>query len=313
MFTDMKGFTEKTSVHSRSQLHHLLDLQDELVKPAIHQFSGRIVKTIGDAFLVAFESPTDAVLCGMKIQENVINHNVKASSSDQFDIRIAVNSGEVNVRENDVFGEAVNIASRIESIAEPNEVYFTEAVYLSMNRNEIPTAEVGYRRLKGIPEEIKVYKVLLERTNLIRMRLQRQTLAKNNSNLAKDKVNNSPTDYASLKNTSDHDAKNKFWDKYKKHIIIAVIICLLLFFFLKLFNKEEKNNSINQETSSPESIQLEENKVEEILKKIDESSVKKLSPKEKEALISRLMEIKNSTDLNLFQRRRIDRILNNLR
>lgn len=174
MFTDMKGFTARTSVGSRRQVEHLIDLHDRTIRPIFGHFGGRVIKTIGDAFLVTFESPTDAVLAGMKVQETVGNHNATAPSDDQFEVRVAINAGEVHLKEDDVFGEPVNITARIVAIAEPNEVYFTEAVYLTMNKNEIPSSEVGSRHLKGIPEQVKVYKVLQERTNLLRSRARRK-------------------------------------------------------------------------------------------------------------------------------------------
>ena len=266
MFTDMKGFTTKTATHSRKQLQHLLELQDELIKPAIKHFDGNIVKTIGDAFLVTFESPTDAVLCGMKIQENVLNHNVRAPSSDQIEVRIAINSGEVNIKDNDVFGEPVNIASRIEAIAEPNEIYFTESVYLSMNKNEIPTAEVGHRKLKGVPEEIKVYKVVSEQTNLIRAKLQRQAKAAATANLAKDQAHPAKKQ-AEIKEAledlqeegqaelgkqslmpEEKEAKTKktFWQKHKKKILIAFIIFLVLIIISIANQKKQLEQELTQ-------------------------------------------------------------------
>ena len=161
MFTDIKGFTSKTSKSSRKQLHTLLELHDSLIIPVFKEYDGRIVKTIGDAFMVVFHSPTDAVLCGMKIQNVLAKHN-KENPEDRLEVRVAVNSGEVTIKGQDVFGEAVNIAARLEGVAEAGDIYFTESVYLAMNKSEIPTAQVGYRRFKGIPEEVKVYKVLQE-------------------------------------------------------------------------------------------------------------------------------------------------------
>ncbi len=162
MFTDIKGFTNKTSHKTREELLTMLEEHERLVRPLFEKFGGTVVKTIGDAFLVTFESPTDAVLCGVKIQEVLRYHNKTAHENENIEVRVAINSGEVTIRDNDVFGEPVNIAARIEGIAEVNEVYFTEAVYLAMNKSEIPSAEVGLRYLKGIPNEIKVYKVLHE-------------------------------------------------------------------------------------------------------------------------------------------------------
>jgi len=162
MFTDIKGFTSRTSNQSRAEINKLLELHDKLIRPVLSRFKGKVIKTMGDAFLVTFKSPTNAVLCGIKIQEVLNKHNAKCPEDDQLNIRIAINTGEVNIRGNDVFGEAVNIAARIEGIAEAGEIYFTESVYLSMNKREIPSAEIGHRYLKGIPHEIKVYKVLKE-------------------------------------------------------------------------------------------------------------------------------------------------------
>ncbi len=162
MFTDISGFTNKTSRKSRAELHQFLEIHEGLIVPIFEEFGGRIIKTIGDAFLAVFKSPTNAVLCGMEIQRALLIHNENSREEDKLEVRVAINSGEVSVRDNDVFGEPVNIAARVEGIAGPNEIYFTEAVYLAMNKNEIPTAEVGHRRLKGISQEIKVYKVLSE-------------------------------------------------------------------------------------------------------------------------------------------------------
>lgn len=163
LLTDIKGFTSRTASGSRSDMVALLRKHKELVMPALEKFRGTLVKTIGDAFLVSFDSPTDAVLCGVEIQEILKEHNAEKTGQERIEIRIAINSGEVAVAEDgDIFGDAVNITARLESIAEPGEVFFTEAVYLAMNKREVPSSEIGYRQFKGIPERIKVFRVLRE-------------------------------------------------------------------------------------------------------------------------------------------------------
>jgi class 3 adenylate cyclase len=162
MFTDIKGFTAKTSASTRQDLVNLVKKHQELVLPIVKKYGGKLIKTIGDAFLLTFESPTNSVLCGIKIQDELRDYSSKVPEIERIEIRIAINSGEVSVVEGDVYGETVNIASRIQGIAEPGEVFFTEAVYLAMNKQEVPSSEVGYRHLKGIPQKIKVYKVLRE-------------------------------------------------------------------------------------------------------------------------------------------------------
>jgi class 3 adenylate cyclase len=162
LLTDIKGFTDKTSHKSRAGITSMLDDHRAVVLPILEGRGGRLIKTIGDAFLMTFESPTNAVLAGVAVQSALTKRNEGRADDDRIDIRIAINAGEVNVIDNDVFGEAVNITARIEGIAEAGQVYFTEAVYLAMNKTEVPSSEVGLVQLKGIPEKIRVYKVRAE-------------------------------------------------------------------------------------------------------------------------------------------------------
>jgi hypothetical protein len=162
LLTDIKGFTDKTSHRSRADIQRLLDDHRDAVLPVLQEKGGRLIKTIGDAFLMVFDSPTDAVLAGVAAQEALSRRNAPLKEEDRIEIRISINAGEVNLVEGDVYGEPVNIAARIEGVAEAGEVYFTEAVYLAMNKTEVPSAEVGLLQLKGIPEKIRVYKVRRE-------------------------------------------------------------------------------------------------------------------------------------------------------
>ncbi|MFB1478985.1 adenylate/guanylate cyclase domain-containing protein [Corallococcus sp. RDP092CA] len=159
VFTDIKGFTERTSRQTLEENQRLLQVHDALLSPLFKAFGGRIIKSIGDAFLVTFESPTQAVLSGIAIQDRLWHHNRELLEDDQLHVRVAVNVGEVRVEANDIFGEPVNIAARVEGITEADEVYFTEAVYLSMNKAEVPSQEVGAFELKGIPGKIRVFRV----------------------------------------------------------------------------------------------------------------------------------------------------------
>ena len=165
MFTDIKGFTERTSRTSREDLRNLLEIHEKLLFPIVEQFKGKVVKTIGDALLVTFDSPTNAVLCGLMMQEALNEFNIETATDEPLQVRISINSGEVEIRDGDIFGEAVNIAARIEGITEANEIYFTESVYLAMNKAEVPSSEVGEHRLKGIPEAIKIYRVIQDRNS----------------------------------------------------------------------------------------------------------------------------------------------------
>ena len=131
LLTDIKEFTPKTSGMSRQDILNLLAKHKEIVLPILENRGGKLVKTMGDAFLVVFESPTDAVLAGVEVQDALKKYNENKSDKDRIDVRIAINQGEVTLTDNDVFGEPVNITSRLESVAKDGEVFFTEAVYLA--------------------------------------------------------------------------------------------------------------------------------------------------------------------------------------
>src|SRR3989344_7441115 len=101
MFTDIKGFTETTSMKKRGEIENFLDLHESLIVPVFKKYNGRIVKTIGDAFMVAFHSPTNAVLCGMEIQKKLKDYD-DANPEEKVEVRIAINSGEVHIRGDDI-------------------------------------------------------------------------------------------------------------------------------------------------------------------------------------------------------------------
>jgi class 3 adenylate cyclase len=162
MFTDMKGFTRRTSHQSRAENEAMLHRHQELVCPVAQEYSGTVVKSLGDSYLVTFESCTDAVLAAIEIQKGLADYNAECCREDAMELRIAISAGDVRVDQKDVFGEAVNIASRLEEITGANEICFTDSVFFSMNRSEVSYREIGLRRLEGIPYEVRVYQALVE-------------------------------------------------------------------------------------------------------------------------------------------------------
>lgn len=163
MFTDISGFTQHTEMISRDALMKRLETHNELLMPIVAHFDGKIVKTIGDAFLITFESPTNAVQCGLFMQHTLTKFNAGKATGEQIHIKVSINSGEVTVTESDVFGDPVNVAAKIEKATNPDEIYFTEAVFLAMNKSEVPTSFVKSFRPKGAEsQEIKLYKVAMD-------------------------------------------------------------------------------------------------------------------------------------------------------
>jgi len=163
LLTDMKGFTAATSRQTRDETARMLALHDALLLPVIRAFRGRRVKSIGDAYLVLFDAPTEALLCGMAIQDRLWDYDRRVPEAQRIEVRVAVALGEVRLVRaggvDDVFGEAVNLASRIEGEAESGEVWFAEAVWWVMDRARVPWEDMGSRQLKGFPEAARLFRV----------------------------------------------------------------------------------------------------------------------------------------------------------
>lgn len=159
VLTDIAGYTERTSHQSRRENERLLEQHNDILYPLIKKYKGRLIKTIGDALLMVFRSPTDAMLCAMAMQDALYEFNRKLPEEKQIHIRIAASLGEVRVTRNDIFGEPVNMTSRIEGITPKDEIYLSEAIYMAMNKAEVPCQEVGWRELKGISEPIRIFNI----------------------------------------------------------------------------------------------------------------------------------------------------------
>ncbi len=157
MFTDIAGYTERTSRSSREESARWLALHDQLLQPVFRSFGGKVVKTLGDAFLVTFPSPTDAVLCACAVQDRLFLHNQGAPAEDAIHVRVALSAGEVRLHKGDIFGEPVNLASRLEQVAAPGEVVLSDAVYATMNAAEVKLESRGEHTLKGIARPVVVY------------------------------------------------------------------------------------------------------------------------------------------------------------
>ncbi len=231
MMTDIRGYTMRTTASSREQLSRLLDLHEILIKPEFKKFGGRVIKTIGDAFMVTFSNPTDAVLCGVAIQRKLKEHNKSVEKSEKLEVKIAINAGEVTVKKGDIFGEAVNIVARIESLAEANEIYITNSVYLTMNKEEVPVVEIGRAKLEGIKNKMRIFKVDIGNKKL-------QNVLFNQSSRTNYRAKNTTSGNFSayVKKTKKTVSKINFPSLFKRKGIIAagiIIVILGLFFIIK--------------------------------------------------------------------------------
>ncbi|HEU4746178.1 MAG TPA: tetratricopeptide repeat protein [Anaerolineales bacterium] len=160
MFTDMVGFT---ALAQRDEIlaMQLLDEQRKLIRACLAEYKGREIETIGDAFFVEFASSLDAVNCAVAIQSALKEWNEQHPPENRALIRIGIHLGDVLHRGREVSGDAVNIASRIESMAPPGGVCVTASVYASViNKVEYEFETIGIPELKNVLTPIEVYCVV---------------------------------------------------------------------------------------------------------------------------------------------------------
>ncbi|MBU0459371.1 MAG: adenylate/guanylate cyclase domain-containing protein [Nanoarchaeota archaeon] len=170
MFVDLVGYTKTTGKLKREDISGLHDVFDSICASVFDKYSGNVIKKMGDAFLVTFKSPTNAVLCGVELQNDFKRYNKQYKLKNPLSIRVALHGGEVVLRKGDIYGDAVNTAARIESIVKAGDVVFSEAVYHSMNKNEIPYLYLGAKKFKGVRRPIKIFKVKRMYDEILRRR-----------------------------------------------------------------------------------------------------------------------------------------------
>ncbi|MCS5652306.1 MAG: hypothetical protein NZ825_06690, partial [Candidatus Marinimicrobia bacterium] len=155
VFTDICGFTELMG-RDETKAMALLEQQRALLKPIINNFNGEWLKEIGDGVLISFPSAVKAVTCSLEIQR-ILAHN------SDLTLRIGIHIGDVIKKDGDVFGDGVNIASRLEPLAEPGGICVSERVHEDIkNKPEISTAFQEEQLLKGIDKPIKVYSIFTQ-------------------------------------------------------------------------------------------------------------------------------------------------------
>ena len=159
MFTDIVGYTSLTQKDESSTLQ-ALERHRSLLRPIFTSHGGREIKTIGDAFLVEFQSALDAVLCGVAVQQMM--HDRRVARGETISLRVGIHVGDVIERENDILGDAVNVASRIEPLAEPGGICISSEVYNHVrNKSDIRFVSLGEKSLKNLNAPVEVFKAVM--------------------------------------------------------------------------------------------------------------------------------------------------------
>jgi len=161
MYTDMVGYTALGQKNESLSLA-LVDEQRKLVRPILSKHNGREVKTMGDAFLVEFPSSLDAVRCAYDIQRAARELNISLPEDRRVHLRVGIHLGDVVETSGDISGDAVNVASRIQPLAEDGGVCLTRQVYDQVrNKFELQLTSLGSKQLKNVAVPAEVFKMVM--------------------------------------------------------------------------------------------------------------------------------------------------------
>jgi formylglycine-generating enzyme required for sulfatase activity/class 3 adenylate cyclase len=158
---DISGYSRLMEIDEEGTHARVKRIERDLIEPSIAEHHGRLVKTTGDGFIAIFDSPVEAVRCGIVIQQNMVGRNASLPKHGWIEYRIGINLGDVIIEPNDVYGDGVNIASRLEGIADPGQVYISGGIYEQIKHKLVCGYEsLGDRKVKNITDPVRVYRVL---------------------------------------------------------------------------------------------------------------------------------------------------------
>ena len=157
---DVAGYSRLMGADEEGTLERLKALRHDLVDPKIAEHHGRIVKTTGDGLLVEFASVVDAVRCAVAVQQAMPERNSGVGADNRIELRIGINLGDVIVEGDDLYGDGVNIAARIEALADAGSVFVSNTVHDQV-RDRLPFGfdDLGERQVKNIARPVRIYRV----------------------------------------------------------------------------------------------------------------------------------------------------------
>jgi TolB-like protein len=157
---DVAGYSRLIGLDEEGTLARLKELRRTLIDPKISEYRGRIVKTMGDGLLVQFGSVVDAVRCAVEVQHHITEQNVRTDEEQRIEFRMGINVGDIVIDGNDIHGDGVNIAARLEGLADPGGICISAGVHDQV-RDKLNAAfeDVGDQQLKNIARPVRVYRV----------------------------------------------------------------------------------------------------------------------------------------------------------
>jgi adenylate cyclase len=162
---DVAGYSRLIGADEEGTLNRLRSIRADVIDPKITEHRGRIVKTTGDGLLVEFSSVVDALRCATEIQSPMAEGNAGVAADKRVEFRMGINVGDIVVEDGDIFGDGVNVAARLEGLADPGGVCVSARVQEDVaGRLDLTFDDLGEQSLKNINRPIRVYRVRLPAT-----------------------------------------------------------------------------------------------------------------------------------------------------
>ncbi|MDD4872752.1 MAG: adenylate/guanylate cyclase domain-containing protein [Kiritimatiellae bacterium] len=162
MFSDICGYSKAMETDEKRALK-LINLHNSVVQSGADQYGGRIIKTMGDGLLSEFSSAVNAVKAAVAVQEAISDYNRNVPEEERIFIRIGIHLGDVVVAGDDILGDGVNVASRIEPFAEPGGICISQDMLdIVGNKMEMQAVHIGAKELKNISRQMDIYKILID-------------------------------------------------------------------------------------------------------------------------------------------------------
>jgi adenylate cyclase len=178
LLADVVGYSRLMSTDEDATHEMLTECFGGLIEPKISEHGGHLIRSSGDGLLVEFDSALDAVRCGIEIQQQLSTRNAGVGAEHRFQMRIGVNAGDVIVDERDIYGNSVNIAARLETLAEPGDLFVTNTVRDQLlGHPDLAFEDRGWHRLKNIEPPIQVFRVTSAQEQKTLSLLRRMRLA----------------------------------------------------------------------------------------------------------------------------------------
>ena len=162
---DVAGYSRLMGIDEEGTLARLKAHRRALFDPMIAEHRGRIVKTTGDGALVEFASVVDAMRCAVEIQRGMAGRNADVPPERRIEFRIGINVGDIIIDGGDIFGDGVNVAARLEALAEPGEIWVSRMVREQVrDKLSVTFEDMGEREVKNIARPVKAFRVMTKGT-----------------------------------------------------------------------------------------------------------------------------------------------------